>query len=150
VKFSAELDALDLATDELKEKLLPASRRLKEIEKERAERRKVRKRTKVNAAAPSGEGKQDDRIRDVEMRDAVDSTSSSAPGVEVTSAVVTGGDAETGDGVDVPAGELADEAVYRAKEIAELTKLVDPDAQNDVGCSVTGLYELVGELSDSS
>ncbi|KAG6869659.1 hypothetical protein C0992_002440, partial [Termitomyces sp. T32_za158] len=52
VKFPLEFDALDLAADDLREKLLPASRKLKEIEKERTERRKVRKRTK-NAPPPT-------------------------------------------------------------------------------------------------
>ena len=46
-----EFDALSLVTDELKEKLLPISRRLKEVDMERAEKRKVRKRTKKVAAS---------------------------------------------------------------------------------------------------
>ncbi len=37
---------MDLATEELRAKLLPASRKLKDFEKERSERRKVRKKTK--------------------------------------------------------------------------------------------------------
>ncbi|KAF8174908.1 ubiquitin carboxyl-terminal hydrolase 6 [Pholiota molesta] len=54
VQVPQEFDALDLVTDELRAKLLPASRKLKEIEKERGERRKVRKRTKnAVSAGPS-------------------------------------------------------------------------------------------------
>ena len=49
VKFPTEYDALELGTDELKNKLRPVSRRLLEIEKERRERTKVRKRTKARA-----------------------------------------------------------------------------------------------------
>ena len=76
MKFPTEYDALDIAAPELAEKLLPASRKLKEFEKERGERRKVRKRTK--AAQP---GK--DKEGDVQMADAsapaAASTVSSAP-----------------------------------------------------------------------
>ncbi|KAG5726473.1 Ubiquitin carboxyl-terminal hydrolase 6, partial [Termitomyces sp. T112] len=68
VKFPLEFDALDLATDDLREKLLPASRKLKEIEKERMERRKVRKRTK-NALPSASSGPAATAI-DVEMEDA--------------------------------------------------------------------------------
>lgn len=46
VKFPSEFDVLDLCTDELKEKLRPVNTRLKEIQKDRRERAKVRKRTK--------------------------------------------------------------------------------------------------------
>ena len=61
VKFPTEFDAIDLVTDELREKLLPVSRKLKAVDKERAERRKVRKRTKVAKEKKDG---------DVEMADA--------------------------------------------------------------------------------
>jgi ubiquitin carboxyl-terminal hydrolase 14 len=47
VKFATEFDALDIVTDDLKSKLAPVSSCLKAVEKERAERRKVRKHTKV-------------------------------------------------------------------------------------------------------
>ena len=45
VKFPLEYDASDVTTDTLRAKLLPVSRRLLELEKERAERAKVRRRT---------------------------------------------------------------------------------------------------------
>lgn len=52
--------------------------------------------------------------------------------------------------VDEPAapsttGELEDESVYRTRELNELEALVDPELKADFGCSLTGLYELVGE-----
>jgi ubiquitin carboxyl-terminal hydrolase 14 len=134
VKFPVELDALDLATDELKGKMLPASRRLQEIEKERAERRKVRKRMKIAADAPAAATA--GRSEDVEMGDASAVASASA-----VPAPIAGGDK----GKEVAAGELEDESLCRAREIAELEKLVHPDLRDDVGCSVSGLYELVGE-----
>ncbi|KAF8836234.1 cysteine proteinase [Paxillus ammoniavirescens] len=120
VKFTTEFDALDIVTPELKDKLTPVSRRLKEIEKERTERRKVRKRTKN--AQPS-----------------------SAPAPTPAPAVAQDGSPSMN--VDEPAapvpGDLEDESVYRTKELTELEALVDPGLKADFGCSVTGLYELV-------
>ncbi|KIJ64270.1 hypothetical protein HYDPIDRAFT_90832 [Hydnomerulius pinastri MD-312] len=121
VKFATEFDALDIVTPELKTKLTPVSRRLKEIEKERAERRKVRKRTKA-ASAP---------------------TSSSGP----TAAAAAEGSGMNVDEPPAPAaevpGDLEEESVYRTKELSELEGLVDPELKEDFGCSVTGLYDLV-------
>ncbi|KIM41807.1 hypothetical protein M413DRAFT_445024 [Hebeloma cylindrosporum] len=136
VKFPQEFDALDLATDELRAKLLPASRRLKEIEKERGERRKVRKRTKQ--AAPAVPGPSSSAVAgataDVEMADA-----SAAPAVSTEG----GAAAATGNGKDKALGEPEDEVELRKKEAAELAQLIDEDTKKDVGCSATGLYELV-------
>jgi ubiquitin carboxyl-terminal hydrolase 14 len=115
VKFPLELDALELCTPELREKMLPVSRRLKEIEKDRAERRKVRKRTKTAAAS---EGKPS-HGEDVEMAEASSSTPEGA--------------------------DLENENVYRERELKELEALVDPELKKDVGSSVAGLFELVGE-----
>lgn len=133
VKFPTEFDALDLATDDLKTKLLPASRKLQEIEKERAERRKVRKRTKAvvtsttkNAPVP-----------------AVAETAATAEG-DVAMADVSVS-AEGGDNAKViAAGELEDENVYREREARELGELVDDGIRQDIGASQTGLYDLVG------
>lgn len=124
VKFPLEYDASDIATDGLREKLLPVSRRLMELEKERGERRKVRKRTKTAQPAP--------RDGDVEMRDA----DASAP-------------AEGDQAPAQPQVELQDEGVYRVKELEELEALVHPDLKADVGCSVHGLYELIGMFFSS-
>jgi ubiquitin carboxyl-terminal hydrolase 14 len=114
---------MDLATDELKAKLLPVNRRLLELQKERAERRKIRSRTKVAASSSHATASTN---KDVEMTDANNATAStSAPEVKVPD-------------------ELEDEHVYREREQAELEALVHPDMKQDAGCSVSGLYELVG------
>lgn len=137
VKFPQEFDALDLATDELREKLLPASRKLKDIEKERGERRKVRKRSKqaiADLGLPSTSVVPS--TTDVEMGDA----SGIATTTDAT-AVVEGEDTSK---QTVP-GELEDEAVARKREAAELEALISPQVKADVGASATGLYELVGE-----
>ncbi|KAJ7353189.1 hypothetical protein DFH08DRAFT_856147 [Mycena albidolilacea] len=144
VKFPTEYDAVDLCSDELKARLLPVSRRLKAVEKEREERRKVRRRTKVAAAAPaasastSGSGS-----ADVEMADAAPSATAA---VASASAMDVEGEGEGGDkgkAKEEAGGALEAESVYRARELAELEGLVDPGLKNDVGCSVSGLYELV-------
>ncbi|KII90142.1 hypothetical protein PLICRDRAFT_159510 [Plicaturopsis crispa FD-325 SS-3] len=132
VKFPVEFDALDLATDELKAKLLPVSRKLKEVEGARAERRKVRKRTKAVAAAGPSKEQQE---KDVEMADAAE-----APAIATSGSSTIAAD---GKGKAPETGELEDESVYREKEAAELQELVSPDLKADVGCSVSGLYDLV-------
>ncbi|KAG6377843.1 hypothetical protein JVT61DRAFT_14624 [Boletus reticuloceps] len=114
VKFTTEFDALDIVTPELKERMTPVSQRLKEIEKERAERRKVRKRTKTAAQA----------------------STPAPPSAESSTNVDESAPPST-------AGELEDESVYRARELSELEALVDPELKEDFGCSVTGLYDLV-------
>lgn len=125
VKFPTEFDALDLATEELRAKLLPASRKLKGIEKERSERRKVRKRTKAAAPAASTSGS-----TDVDMADAT------AQDANTEGAPAESKGAET---------EFEDEFVFRKKESAELSELVSEDIKKDIGSSPTGLYDLVGE-----
>jgi hypothetical protein len=109
VKFPAEYDASELCTPALRAQLLPVSRKLSALERDRAERRKVRKRTKAAPAAAPADG-------DVEMEE------------DASKAAV----------------ELEDEEVYRAREAAELEALVSPALRADTGCSISGLYDLVG------
>lgn len=145
VRFPVELDALDLATEELRAKLLPASRKLIEIEKERGERRKVRTKTKQAAgpsaspavpAAPANPG----ATADVEMAEA------SATQVAATSDTAGGENTEAKDkGKDESGEEQAEnEFSIRRKEVEEFSKLVEEDVKADIGASLTGLYELVG------
>lgn len=112
---------MDLVTDNLKRKLANANGKMKEIERERAERRKVRKKTK-NAAtvAPSA------------------STSTTAPVAndDVTMADTT-----------LAAGELEDENVIQEREKKEFEATIDPELKADIGASVSGLFELCGEHS---
>ncbi|KAJ4500456.1 cysteine proteinase [Lentinula lateritia] len=125
VKFPTTYDAVELASPELKEKLLPASRRLQEIEKERAERRKVRKRTKI-ALAPSG----------------LSIGTQGSTAVSGEDVPIAGTESATPAG-----GALEDEEVYRAREKKELESLIHPDLKADVGSSTTGLYELVAIIT---
>ncbi|THH28760.1 hypothetical protein EUX98_g5430 [Antrodiella citrinella] len=139
VKFPTEFDALDLVTDDLKEKLIPISRKLKELEKERSERLKVRKRTKVaQASASTDKGKGKDG--DVEMADAAEPSTVAG----TSSAAAAGPSTVEGEGEKkVESVELEEETVYRERELAELEKLVHPEIKADVGASVSGFYELV-------
>jgi len=141
VKFPAEYDALDLVTPELKEQLQPVARRLKEIARDRAERAKVRRRTKAAASS----SKKDDP--------SLSPTSLAPPPIPAPIvAPVEGGDVEMAgapppDVSDEPqtqaGGELEPEVNYRRKELAELEALVSPEIKADTGASVSGLYELV-------
>jgi ubiquitin carboxyl-terminal hydrolase 14 len=125
-----------LATPELQEKLLPASRKLKDIERERAERRKVRKKTKVTQPSTSSEGA---------------ATSAVAATAGAGTSTEAGGDVEMADAPkEDQGGELQDESVYRAKEAEELNAVIHADLKSDIGSSPTGLYELVGEYISSS
>jgi ubiquitin carboxyl-terminal hydrolase 14 len=142
VKFPTEFDALDLATDELRAKLIPVSRRLKEIEKERSERRKVRKRTKV--AAPTAPAITPSTSTTTATTGTVDVEMGDSRGVMPVDASVPAGAVEE-KGKAVAGGELEDESAYRTRELSELEALVAEDVRHDMGCSVTGLYDLVGE-----
>lgn len=51
--------------------------------------------------------------------------------------------------VGEPGLELEPESVFREREAKELEALVDPGLRADTGCSVHGLYELVGEFPHS-
>lgn len=135
VKFPAEYDALDIATPELKEKLLPISRKLKEFEKERSERRKVRKRTKAALPVKDTEG-------DVQMADA-DAPEASSSSADAAAPATAEGDDK---GKAVAVVDLEEESVYREREGKELEALLHADIKADVGASTTGQYELVGEL----
>ena len=114
-----------------------------EVEKERGERRKVRKRTKAasgtsSSSAVAAAGGPAGRSGDVEMSDAT-----IAAATATTSNVEESTTKDKGKGT-VPGGDLEDEAIYRAREAAEFEALVDSSLKNDLGCSTTGLYELVG------
>lgn len=135
VKFPFEFDVLDLVTERLKAKLLPANVRLKEIEKDREERRKVRKRTKKVQSVPA----------------AVDVLGGPAPHAS-PEVIVGGGDGTlVSDEMEVERtisaskteGEDADEGEIRKREAEELMELVHPDLKVDAGANFTGVYELV-------
>ncbi|KAG8889023.1 Protein kinase [Tulasnella sp. 332] len=120
--FTFDVVAEGIVTQELQKKLAPVNGRLKEIERERMERRKVRRRIKI-----AKKEKEDD----VEMADASTSTAG-AQGAPTTTAPP----------VAVVPGDLPDEKDARKREVEELMALVDPTLKEDVGANVSGVYEL--------
>jgi|SRR6266850_1873322 len=131
VKFPNEFDALDIVTDELRDKMQPVSRKRIEIEKARDERRKVRKRAR--AAVPATQPP------------SINASSATEANAEGSG----GGDVEmTEPAAERPAAgdELQPEEWYRDREKIELEALVDSSIKADVGASQTGLYDLVGEF----
>lgn len=134
MKFPTELDAVDFATEELKAKILPASRKLKEVEKERAERRKIRKRTKNVTISKTATSSTTDAT-----------ATASGPDGDVAMTDAGTSSAEQDKGKTTVDGELEDESVYRGKEEKALDELADSELKKDVGASQTGLYDLVGE-----
>jgi ubiquitin carboxyl-terminal hydrolase 14 len=130
VKFPNEYDALDIVTDELREKIQPVSRKRIEIEKARDERRKVRNRTRVAVPAVQSPG------------------TNAGSGAEANAEASGGGDVEmTEPAAEQSASEeLHPEEWYREREKTELEALIDPSIAADVGASPTGLYDLVCEF----
>jgi ubiquitin carboxyl-terminal hydrolase 14 len=127
VKFPNEFDALEIVTDELREKMQPVARKRIEIEKARDERRKVRKRTRV--AVPAVQPPSTD----------------AGTGTEANAEASGRGDVEMSEpAAEQSAGdELHPEEWYREREKTELEALIDPSIVADVGASQTGLYDLV-------
>ncbi|KAI0726971.1 cysteine proteinase [Fomitopsis betulina] len=121
VKFPVDFDVLDLLTDELKAKMLPLVTKYRDIEGERAERRSIRKKSAARAAKAL-------KAAAAGSSAPAEASSSTAPADSEPAAM------------DV---DLEHESVYREREKAQLEQLVHPDIQNDVGCSLTGQYELI-------
>jgi len=139
--FPYELDLLDWLTDDLKAKLLPINVRLKEIEKARAERRNIRKKTKsaVSPGAPAPTGSAPIATPMIAVGGSVnDVTMSDGAGTDpvVTSESIN---------VVVHSEPIEDEASIRQREATELFDLLPDDLKADVGSNYSGLYELVGK-----
>lgn len=90
-----------------------------EIEKDRTERCKVRKRTKSKVSTGQTGAPSD------------------------TTSTIQGAETDV-DKKPESFGDLEDESVYRKKELEELENLIHPDVKADIGASPTGLYELIG------
>ncbi len=142
VKFPFDLDVVDLLTDDLKKKILPVNNALKQIDKDRRERAKIRARAKVQHDAKKAE----DATRataEGAMQGVTSTAAATAAPSEPTMAV---DGAEEGKKAPVE-GELVDEAEARAEEAKKLRALVDPELAADAGANVTGMYELVAIIT---
>lgn len=130
VDFPPEFNALDLVTDELRTKLASINRRLNEIKTERSRRFEERTRTK-------GFGKLAARFTE-SIGQAIQQAFASGSGFA--------GIYES-DGLQAIKEEQeadAEEIRYRDEEKLLLEGLVDQELKNNVGCSESGLYDLVG------
>ncbi|ORY72928.1 hypothetical protein BCR35DRAFT_307467 [Leucosporidium creatinivorum] len=125
VKFPFDLDVLDLLTDDLKKRIQPVNEKFKDIDKDRRERAKIRRRAKIVKEEKAAEA-------------------GPAPPVQANPE----DDPPEAMLVDEPAGpkegELVDEPSKRKEEVEVLQGLLDAGLKNDVGANVTGLYELAG------
>ncbi len=123
----------DLCTEDLRAKLLPVNAKLKEVDRDRRERRKIRKKTRTALpAAPSTE------------------TTAPAPAAtseDTTMATDPRPASEAGQAAGDPLTGLEDESVYQAKEREAIEKLVDQSLKADLGANVSGLYDLCGRFT---
>ena len=121
-------------TDELKEKLIPVRHRLRELEETRAERIEEARTTR------GGNGL---------LMNALDQALSMATRSETGrgTAVITQGDIMRA--VREEHEVFQGEAAYRDRDRRELEELVDQELRGDVGCSISGLYDLVGAFLHS-
>ena len=102
-----------------------------------------------SAAATHAGGDAKKAGADAEMTDATPAAGESSATATATAAAAAPeaeNIAEKDKGKAVAPGELEEESVYREREAAELESLVDPSVKADIGCSESGLYDLVGEL----
>jgi ubiquitin carboxyl-terminal hydrolase 14 len=110
------------------------NQKLKEVDRDRRERTKIRKKTKKAVESAS---KADDAM-------AVDETAPAAPAAPAAAEATT----EAAAPAEVPvatAHDLEDESVYRTKEREAIEKLIHADVKADLGANASGLYDLCGE-----
>ena len=134
VKFPFVLDATPFLTDELKEKTRETNLAIKQIEKDRDERAKIRKRAKARKVAEDKAAKEAKSGGDVAMVDAATAAdqSSEAKAQESTLGVAL---------------SEQEEREQRAKESASIRSTIHADLLADVGCNPSALYELVGVVT---
>ncbi|SCZ99769.1 BZ3501_MvSof-1269-A2-R1_Chr12-2g03471 [Microbotryum saponariae] len=134
VSFPHDLDVIDLLTDDLKSKVKGVNDKLKEVDKDRRERAKVRRRAK-------------------KVDEAIEAPMPSTTTAAVAAPANPSDDPPEAMAVDdatpftTKAGELVDETSKRHEEAQLLNSLVDPSLKADKGANVSGLYELVGIVS---
>ncbi|KAF9516715.1 hypothetical protein BS47DRAFT_1315175 [Hydnum rufescens UP504] len=138
VKFPLELDVINLVTPALKEKLLPLNTALGQIEKERDERRKTRRKSKAKAT-------EDAAVAAVTSNNVTSAPAAvTIPEIQMVDASHTTGTSSAVAPSEPIPGVLEDEAVVRARENETLRALIDPELAADVGSSPHGIYELCG------
>ena len=131
MEFPLEFDTLELVTDELKEKLVPLRHRIKELEAIREERKKESRSTKgahalfMNTFTHA-------------ITTAMSSETGRASGGIYQSDILRAAREDN--------EVFVDEMAHRDRERKDLEEMVNRDLRVDVGCNITGLYDLVGEF----
>lgn len=129
VKFPLDLDVLDLLTDDLQAKVKPINLAVKNVDKARTERAKLRKRTK-------------------KLREDVEKAERAAKAKPNGAAMDTEGDEERVTDLATTTAEndkLEDEETIREKERKEINALITENGLTEVGTNASALYELCGE-----
>ncbi|KDN47985.1 cysteine proteinase [Tilletiaria anomala UBC 951] len=156
VKFPFDLDTTDFLSDELKKKVQHTAESIKQVEKARDERAKIRKRAKAKkdaadqamaAAGGAGRSAGTDPPQPSDAM-AVDIASSALPkdGAAASGkAEASSADASAAAGAKL--GEVLteqEELALREKEAADVRATIDTDLLADIGANTSGLYELIG------
>lgn len=126
VNLPLQLDALELVTDELKDKIGSVNRRLKELADQRAERRAERSTTGIGGL----------------FMNAFASSVGAAMQTGRASFGIYAHDIRRAMAED----DVADREELRRREEERISaeKLLHEELKNDIGCNTTGLYDLVG------
>lgn len=152
VKFPFVLDATPFLTDELKEKTKETNLAIKQIEKDRDERAKIRKRAKARRIAEKAarEAKKDGG-EDVAMTDATTTAAAESSATSTTVGAGEGGAAAAAAAApDSKVGAALseeEELAQRAKERQQIQSTIHRDLLADPGCNPSALYELVGVVT---
>jgi len=132
VEFPLEFDALEFVTDELKEKLAHMRHRLRELKETRVERRDESRRNKGGAALFTRTFSQ---------------AISAAMSSETGRATIGIYDSDIQRAIREENEVLEDEMTIQARERREVEELVDQELRDDVGSSVSGMYDLVAIIA---
>lgn len=129
VTFPFELDASELCTDELRQKLIPVRDRLRDLRKDSQDRERTRKRLKRSAANP-------------------DDVAGGNAGVGGFGAAQNKKAAEAEEKEKSEAEAKLKEAEENLPDWEqELKDKLDPELAKDEGCNPSGLYELMGVVT---
>ncbi|TGZ84607.1 cysteine proteinase [Ascodesmis nigricans] len=138
VTFPFELDATDLCCDDLKQRIIPARDRLRNLHKDAFDRERARKRVKMQHEDPNN-----------------------IAGGNAGEGGIGGSNSETSKGkgksnIPDPVAEEEKRQAAETKRLAEeeepdweaeLKDVLDPDLLADEGCNPSGLYELFGVIT---
>ncbi|QRW24540.1 ubiquitin carboxyl-terminal hydrolase [Rhizoctonia solani] len=141
VKFPFEFDALDLLTDELREKIQPATRKLLEIEGDRLERRRARRKLKNKAISlPEAHPQRLMLVRAEKIQNQSPWQSTTTSRDIEDEATAREREKAAIDAVIDP--EVRGDTGQPEREKAAIDAVIDPEVRGDTGAAVHALFEL--------